>query len=64
MHSLHAYTFHHETLFRQFDSIQKSKSPAGLTAGLLTKAVIHRWNEINTDSGKVNSSRLKRKLFT
>lgn len=44
-------------------ALQKRQSPTGLTAGLLTKAVIHRWNEINTDSGKVNSSRLKRKLF-
>ncbi len=46
-----------------FPFFLKAKSPTVSTAGLETKAVTHRWDKINTDSGKVNSSRLKRKLF-
>lgn len=45
-------------------ALQKRQSPTVLTAGLVTKAVTHRWDKINTDSGKVNSLRLKRKPFS
>lgn len=38
-----------------FLTLQKRKSPTVLSAGLETKALTHRWDKINTDSGKVNS---------
>lgn len=38
-----------------FHTLQKRKSPTVLSAGLETKALTHRWDKINTDSGKVNS---------
>lgn len=38
-----------------FLTLQKRKNPAVLSAGLETKALTHRWDKINTDSGKVNS---------
>ena len=43
-------------LLVHFLTLQKRKSPTVLTAGLETKALTHRWDKINTDSGKVNSS--------
>lgn len=51
-------------LLVHFHTLQKRKSPTVLSAGLETKALIHRWDKINTDSGKVNSPRLKHEVFS
>ena len=49
-------------LLVHFHTLQKRKSPTVLSAGLETKALTHRWDKINTDSGKVNSPQQNRRL--
>lgn len=57
-----AYRLRSIRLLVHFLTLQKRKSPTVLSAGLETKALTHRWDKINTDSGKVNSPQQNRRL--